>query len=184
MMAIKKLLSEFAILLPVLLACLCFTRTAFGQRPAVVPVRQLTVVDSHGKVLGHVMGGLGVGILLEPWLPVFLKLDDRLVRVNVAKDRLAAGALYFDLPLCQGIPQIYVSSNTAEPLVTPTAIGLPGYTIYVPQPEAVSQLKTIESYHDGIGCNRYHAALHLRPAEPLLDLGTVFTPPFSLRTIP
>jgi len=174
----KRLPTEIGVLFLGLFACLWFAAAALAQKPTVKPVGQVALVDSTGKIVGHVLGGLGWGTT------VLLKIDERLVAVNVRKDGYQQGTLYFDLPNCLGIPWLPFVSPLSS-FLTVASIGPPGNTVYVPQQGVPSAHVRIQSWLRSDGCSPFfNETIHVTPTESLINLDTVFTPPFSVRTAP
>lgn len=183
----KRVSLEVGILPWVSFAALFFSNFAFGQKPPVKPVGQVAVVDSKGKIVGHTVGGLGLNFLatahpsFEP--TVLLQVDQRLVAVNVAKDRFYAGQILFEFENCQGTPW-FPPLNRTESLLPYVVVGPPGNTIYLPQTNALPQLMTYSSVLTFGSCSSFSFSSTGIPGVALINLDTVFTPPFSLRTAP
>jgi len=181
--------SEFALLPLTALASLLFSAPVFGQRPTLKPVQQVTVVDSNGKIVGHSFGGVGLHFLVgahpsfEP--TVLLQVAQRVVAVNVTKDRFYAGQVLFELENCQGARWFPPNDRTSESLLPYVVVGPPGNTIYLPQINALPQRMTFGSVLSfGNECSSFPFSAPGIPGDALINLDTVFTPPFSVRTIP
>ena len=117
---------------------------------------------------------------------VLLDIDDRLVAVNVARDRLYAGViLLFDSLDCSGNAWYVTDSSGIPPLLQPAVIGPPGQTLYVASTDAAPRTVLSRSrFVNGNQCVNFQFSLDAIPMEPLVDLLTEFTPPFSLKAAP
>lgn len=180
------------------LAGLAFIGVSWAQQGRVKLVQHIMVVDSKGKAVGVSLGGLGLHVTevlggsneLRPI--VVLQVDQHLAAVNIARDRFFGGpALEFDSENCTGSAFLPPeSSSEAPPLLSPSAIGPPGQSLYLQAPNSQPQAVTIRSIvinsHLIKGGQCVNVNLHgMRvPAQPLVDLLTVYTPPFSLRAAP
>ena len=132
-------------------------------------------MDSKGKIVGSVAGALGFSTT------VLLKIEDRLIPVALLKNSyLRASSLFFELPNCQGTAWIIPTPDT---LVTNAMVRPPGNTIYIAEEDVVPVQITIASLFGTI-CQSSSGKVEAVPAVPVIDLDTVFTPPFSVRTIP
>ena len=182
-MKITKISTRVATLLAVLFACLLHADLAFAEKPSVRPVGQVVVVDSKGKIVGNTDGGM-IGDYFSGRATILLKVDERLFAVRVVKNTLFGFPLYFRFTNCQGQPW-YPVASADQPLWPTAAIFTPGMSVYLPRLDAVVEQITYQSVWqwDG-GCRNLSNTTALIPAEPLIDLDTVFTPPFSVRTIP
>ena len=186
----KKLSAEIGILLSALFVCLWPAAAALAQKPTVKPVGQVVVVDSKAKIVGHAMGGLGVNFLTavgdQPFEPtVLLQVDEHLVAVHVARNRLFGRTVYFESENCQGTPWLFASPSI-ESLLSLVGIAPPGNTLYLPPATVVSQQITVRSFLSSGTCNSlsFSFTTNAVPGEPLINLDTVYTPPFSVRAIP
>lgn len=155
----------------------------FARQAQVRPVREVVVVDSKGKVVGATfVSGRAI-----PRPTVLLQLEQHLVAVEVARDRFYPANLLFESPDCLGTPWLFGGHPTYEPpgLLSASVVAPPGQTLYVQTPGAQLELRTIQSslQPDDV-CAKNDFTTYMLPAQPLIDLDTVFTPPFSLRTTP
>lgn len=197
-MKIKTIFSGLTGVLPLaLVACLLTPERALAQRPSVKPVSQVVVVDSKGKIAGHGMGGLSPDFVRLwsvgdsfPFAPtVLLKVGEYLVALQVARNYFFADVVYFDSANCQGTVWLLAHPYShVEPILPQVATGPPGNTVYVPEPNAAPRQVALKSYINNRGGDCVPMSfVTQRPAIPgqqLIDLDTVFTPPFSVRTIP
>ena len=175
-----------------------FSQQGRGQRGRVQPVQQMTVEDVSGKTIGRVLGAISVSNIesaaslnLKMRTIVLLQVDATLVPVMVGRDRFyGGGGLVYELEDCLGTPffspGVPLPETDAPSLLPQTAIGPPGQTIYmaVPgaAPRAISKGSVLEF---GLRCTNETGTIpNAIPTQPLVDLLTVFTPPFSLRAAP
>jgi len=172
----------------------------FARQRQVRPVREVTVVDSRGKVVGATLGGLGLNLADEGGISdigtpenkvnpiILLHVEGQLLAVNVARDRFyAANFLYFDSEDCTGSPWVHFDAGSRLPLLPRIAIALPGQTVYVEVDGAGPQPIPIQSrMRDGRDCENVTFPIQNQYVrmQPLVDLSTVFPPPFSLRAVP
>ena len=156
-------------------------------------VNRIDVVDSRGKALGTSLGAVGIRVTEVGFGPtdlrptVLLQVDQNLAPVNVAKDRLYGGNLYFASPDCTGsawFPAVPFG-HAPTPLLPQTAIGPPGQSLFIETPNTQPQTISVRSMMGaGIECSSTTLTLSAVPAQLLVDLLTVFTPPFSLKAAP
>jgi len=104
--------------------------------------------------------------------------------------------VYFDQENCAGTPLLILQGTLGEtrPTLLPlVAVALPGHTVYLAENEGPAQtfyytstLKAIsatEPYNHGGQCENIGSIspINARQATPLIDLDTLFTPPFRAR---
>ena len=171
---------------------------AFAQQTRVKQVQQLKVEDSTGKTIGRTLGAINVYNIessastdLNMRTVVLLQVDQTLVPAMVGRDRFYGGrGLWYESEHCMGVPFFSVDTTFSETdalsLLPQTAVAPPGQTIYVAIPGAARQTITGRSNLEfGLRCtNRTVADIPVIPTQPLVDLLTVFTPPFSLKAAP
>lgn len=169
-----------------------------GQRAKIKPIGQLAIVDSNGRIVGAALGGISNhsreiegGSSLRIRSIVLLKVNQQVVPVAVGRDRFyGGGGLFFESENCQGNAWLIEETASSEPppLLPRVAIGPPGQTIYVEAPGGTPQsITTMSGWSDALGCvNQIFAFDQVKviPADPLVDLETEFTPPFSLKAAP
>jgi len=140
-----------------------------------------TVLDSNGQRIGS----------LQDRRSVFLKLDDNsLVAVLVGKDGFVRNRLVYSSPDCSGTPYDDPARQTEDGipvLVLQAAVGPPGNTVYLRQPNAPAVSITVLSYLDGGQGGKCESsfsgsAQDVFPVVSLFDLNSQFTPPF--RAVP
>jgi hypothetical protein len=119
-----------------------------------------------------------------------LRVGQNLVLVNVDKDGFYGGTLYFESTNCSDTPWFRFPDPGGRPSLLPqTAIGLPGQTLYSERAGGLTQTVTLRSkMGQDLFClnNNFFSPITVQglQAQPLVDLLTVFTPPFSLRAAP
>ncbi|OFV94944.1 MAG: hypothetical protein A3H28_12935 [Acidobacteria bacterium RIFCSPLOWO2_02_FULL_61_28] len=190
---LEKVIRSLAIYV---LAGLVLGGASFAQQAKVKPVGRVVIVDSKGKIIGTTLGGLGIhnieisgGSSLAVRSIVLLAVDQHLVPVAVGRDRFyGSGVFYFELENCAGAPWFPVITSTSEPpgLLSRVGIGPPGQTVYLQTDDAAPQSITIRSMlQPPLPCsNQTFHDIGALPTQPLVDLLTIFTPPFSLRAAP
>jgi len=183
-------------------ACLCALTALEGvllaQQTRVKPVQQVKVEDSTGKTVGRAVGSIGLSNIessastdLNIRTVVLLQVDQTLVLVMVGRTRFYGGrGLWYESENCMGIPYFPVDTSLSETdapsLLPQTAIAPPGQTIYIAIPGAAGRTITGKSNLEfGLRCtNRTITSIPVIPAQPLIDMLTEFTPPFSLKAAP
>lgn len=195
-----KIMRTFALCIVGLFA---LRETAFGQQrhpgqARVQPVQQMTVEDAGGKTIGRVIGAISVSNIesanslnLKMRTTVLLQVDGTVVPVMVGRDRFyGGGGLVYESEDCLGTPFFSpgapLPETDAPSLLPQTAIGPPGQTIYMAVPGAAQRAISKRSVLEfGLRCTNETGDIpNAIPTQPLVDLLTVFTPPFSLRAAP
>lgn len=140
----------------------------------------LTVVDSVGNVVGYVTGFTFDGS--QRVLPnIVLQQNGLRVGLMVTPNGFegSGGSLAFARADCQEQAFLAGDFNT---LILPATIEAPGSTVYVPNPTAAPGPVTARSLLQLGTCFSFEFGLPLAvPALPLVDLNTLFTPPFSIK---
>ena len=156
------------------------------------PGMGLQVVDATGTQVGT-FGGFYSPTLQEAY--VFFGLDSRpfALRVNGAFFYPNV-AVWYGTRDCSGTPYVEVSRSWPPVSVMTDALvsaGAPGQTVYYPQtgaaPVSIAPRSRwigypnwrCEPYDCGLECMR-----NVIPAYPLVDLNTMFTPPFKVVQVP
>ena len=138
------------------------------------------VVDSAGTVVGSITGFTVDGPRLV--LPqVVLQRDGRLVGLLVHPDRFEGSgqSLAYASMDCTGPAWL---SGPFATLILPGTIEGPGQTVYIPDPSATPGLVTAQSILQMGTCFTFQFDVSSAvPAIPLVDLNTLFIPPFSLK---
>ena len=154
-------------------------------------INHVIVVDSKGKAVGATIGGISLitvhsvrGTQVNP--TVLLRVGQHLAAVNVDRDRFYGGTLYFQSENCTGTPWFRVPLSEGRPSLLPrVAVGPPGQTLYIETPGAASQEIPVNSKMDeDLSCPSWVTTIPAIPGQALVNLLTVFTPPFSLRAAP
>jgi hypothetical protein len=193
MSSICKLYSRLATL-----ACgvILLTQASSGNdNQSVRPVEQPAVVDAHGDPLG------GVVALNGPAATVLIDVGGGVFSLNVLPTQLqgTGGALFFITPNCTGTPYIMFQPPA---LSTPSVLAAPGNSLYTAVPNAtplpITALSTLPPSIPGgppLSCFTFPttAPPGAPPPPPppqvfaiaamrVVDLNTVFTPPFRIRS--
>jgi len=158
------------------------------DKQSVKPVQQPVVVDADGDTVG------GVVALNGPAATVLINVGGALFSLTVLPNQLfgTGGLVYFTTMNCTGTPYI-----TPQPpgLSTQSVLGGPGNSLYAPVPNAIPLTITplsvlFPSVPGGLpNCAPPPPPPPPSPpqvfavaAMPLVDLNTVFTAPFSIRS--
>ena len=175
--------------------------------PSVKPAT-IKVVDAHGKQVGNVVGvylltttvALRVNdqdLLLSvtaadsyPGIPAELGTLLPIQPWYIAVDGSGFGgnALNFESDDCTGAPLMDDFTGRANgdwrPLLQNIVVALPGMTVYVADQSAGPRQVVVRSFIQGgtasAVCGKTLADLSEVPAIPLIDLLTVYTPPFRI----
>jgi hypothetical protein len=169
---------------------------AGGVQAQVSTVALLKVVDADDRLVGTVPAGRWIDGAIDLRVEVPLVIDDKVFRIAVSRDHLeiidhyAPQALYPVDPLyyqssdCTGALWLNVT-GAEQDLFTRGTIAPPGQTVYVQMsPGPVYRDVTVRSaqHWDGV-CEVFDPARVVAAAsyaQPLLNLSTVFRPPFRL----
>ena len=145
-------------------------------------VSALTVVDAHGTEVGPLISAYAPGPSSSPVLGmVAFRVDHQPFALIVSRLQISGGSSgpYFFSPNCSGEPWIE-GGTTLIPL---GAVSAPGHTVYAPEPGATRQIFNPfdGSRLDPDGtCQAFNGPIGLLAARPLVELDTLFTPPFSV----
>jgi len=143
---------------------------------------RLTAVDANSREMGPVIS-IDTVQGNSPWIA--LSVGDfnfalELLRRDARADFYGGTtAVSFDGSDCTGTPFVR-QQNTAMPLV---AVGPPGNTVYRAIPGAPLGNPTVRSsfFVGGACTNHIPFAVPAFPGEQVVELDTLFTPPFSVR---
>lgn len=137
------------------------------------PVSKLNVLDANKKLVG--VADLAVGNV-----QVIFQLGNLTFTVAVRDDHFAGGDfLRFESADCSGTPWMTPVSHL---LLSNAAIQSPGNTVYIPDPVIAPQIIIPRSVSFEGACSGWSSFGELLvPAQPVIDLLTVFTPPFTVR---
>lgn len=174
-----------------------FTNTAYAKKPQLKPVSNLIVVDAKGKKVGDVISFF-INIdsdtqLSMVYLPIiFLNINNHIITLTVFstyfRGNIEDGVFYKSTD-CSGIPFVRdvvgLATNILHPLPL-IAVNSPGNTVYIADPNSIPvKNPNIQSgrradnhlcQSTGFGDNTFFIQ-----ATPLIDLNTLFTPPFSVQ---
>lgn len=149
--------------------------------PAALGIQPPAVYDANGKKIGEAAFGGG---------GVFFRFDQYVTALPVTPAGVFGRPetyLYWTSTDCSGT--IYVEAQSLNALFPVTWIARPGQTLYFPDRQSTPQRITYFSVfskedpkqRDCIMVTGTLSEKLLVPAIPLVDLDTLFTPPFSVR---
>jgi hypothetical protein len=150
-----------------------------GQKP---PAITLAVYDAAGTKVGDVIDAEFFRVT------VAFTVEERVFVVAVLRDDWE-GSAAFDDPLfesldCSGQPFVSTSPSNGQITALPVvAVSAPGRTAYVENLDSTPQTLTLRSQllDNGTCTGISFSASFAFPATLLIDLGALFTPPFSVR---
>ncbi|MFZ1058343.1 MAG: hypothetical protein WAP47_04015 [Candidatus Rokuibacteriota bacterium] len=138
------------------------------------------VVDSVGTLIGNVLGFTFDGS--QHVLPnVVLQRNGRAVGVVVTPNGFegSGASLSYESLNCTGTPYLDGDFTT---LILPATIEGPGHTVYVPDTSATPRPVAAQSLLMQGACFSWLSNLQSAvPAIPLVDLDTLYAPPFTVR---
>src|SRR5262245_19700236 len=145
---------------------------------SITPISHLNVVDAKGKLIGSILGPAQVALSIDGQ-PIVLTVD-------INQFAGSFGIVYFDSPDCTA--NAFTEAIPVKTLLPLMAVGLPGMTAYI-VPNIQPQNIQVKSRSNGpfpdppaYRCTNIDELVSgLGPTEPLVDLTTRFTPPFSIR---
>jgi hypothetical protein len=172
--------SLLTLVIAVTLVLVSFTATS-ATKNVLKDLNSLTVVDAHGTKVGKLLtiSSNDSGILA-------FEVDRRPFLLRVSQQNLSGtSAIVYDSSDCSGPPFIATSPT---PLFSPSGVSAPGHTLYLPEPDAepviINPSGSSELTENGTCVPRAGAGLSpvlFVPAQPIIDLDTLFTPPFNVR---
>jgi hypothetical protein len=159
-----------------------FILAAYAQKPA--SVQQLAVYDAEGKRIGIVSGGAQIVDMLPL---VSFKIEAVPFMLFVYRNGFGPGQLVWESENCTG--QAYFIVYTADGLssLQTAAIGPPGNTVYVEDGAPVTKTTHSMSVAGGQSSTCRNLAPFSNPPEtvvpmrPLVDMNTLYKPPFTVR---
>lgn len=168
----------------------CTSATADTQELQRKPF--LAVFDANGKKVGNVISlivseslfpSLGPGTMVM--LPaVAFRVDTFVVALFVTQNRFTGNReILFESSDCSG-PAFFQQVDPFFLGALPgAAVGSPGSTVYIPDPDGPVQSVAVQTAlrPDSVCFNLGSLTTDAVPALPLIDLATMFTPPFSVR---
>jgi hypothetical protein len=159
-------------------------------------VNEIEVIDSTGKTLGQVIGTQGIRYTL-PHVP--FKIGTTTVVLAIFKNRFVGGGmpvdLYFNTPGCNGqtgqpavdIRDIVPAENTIIPW---SFVGADGGTVYIPTPngQPILSFNALSRFFDSgsglVQCQEINQIIPTAiPATSLINMFTLYTPPFAITTV-
>jgi hypothetical protein len=175
---------------------------ALAAPPEVKPAT-IQVVDAHGKQVGNVVGIFfgytTVALRVKPvprWFLPTLEEQDVLLNVlgadsiqgwntigaGVGQTWFGANGFVFESDDCSGTPFLSVPDGL---LLPNTVVSTPGMTVYVPDQSAPARQVVVRSsisveFGAPGNCSKVTINVSASPAIPLIDLLTVYTPPFRI----
>jgi hypothetical protein len=136
------------------------------------------VVDAHGTKVGKLLTVSPNGGILA------FEVDRQPFLLDLFQQNLSGtSAVWYDSSDCSGPPLLATSLN---PLFPSSGVSAPGHTLYLPEPDAepvtINPFSGSQVAGDGT-CARSSVLTPILfiPAQPIIDLDTLFTPPFSVR---
>lgn len=139
-------------------------------------IDKLGVFDANNKKVGE------ANFQADDDVQVVFEVDKSIFFVRVLRNRFHSDeTLYFESTDCSGP----VLDDVDDDLVREALIGPPGNTVYLPDPHATPRTYTIRSEFTGedddVVCQTVAPNDEVKvPTIPIIDLLTVFTPPFSV----
>ena len=135
----------------------------------------IVVLDALGAEVGRVLDVINSETLTIP-----LRVSGHTIMLFANKEGFFRNDQFplFESSDCSGTP---LMRKPTPSLFSTVTVGSPGHTVYLPDPDASFQNILIKSVLKPNGCD---LQLPLRtflvvPAIPLVDLDTLFTPPFE-----
>jgi hypothetical protein len=150
---------------------------------------RLVVIDSRGLVIG-VPDGASVGY--PAVLAVALRVGHQLIQLGVASEGFVATEpiLAFTSTDCTGVPYLMTRAGYVG-LLPPVVLSGPGNTLFVPAPGATVHNRHVASVRTPVddrwptGCNAFPLSpAFVIEAHEVVDLNTLFVPPFALDARP
>jgi hypothetical protein len=138
----------------------------------------LTVIDSNKRKVGQI-GPLPTGFCGGS--AVSYEANGRIFSVSVNKTGFGKcqPLYFFESSDCSGTPFVQVDTSA---LIESARVGEPGSTVYLPKLDELRKgfqshsLIEFESF-----CNTVDNIVDVAPEIPIIDLDTIFTPPFKIR---
>jgi len=177
-------------------ASILFLSVLIMARMASAQVNEIVVIDSTGKTLGQVIGTQGLRYTL-PHVP--FKIGNTTIVLALFKNRFVGGGmpvdLYFNASGCNGqIGQAAVDIRDiplTENMVLPWSfVAADGGTVYVPTPNSqpIQSFNALSRFFDAGGgvvqCQEINQVIATAiPATSLINMFSLYTPPFAVTTI-
>jgi hypothetical protein len=138
----------------------------------------LTVIDSHKKKVGQI-GPFPTGSCAAS--AVSYEAGGRIFSVGVNKTGFpkCPANYFFESTDCSGTPFVNVFSSA---FIESARVGEPGSTVYLPNLDEIQQDFQSHSGISSFGCFAFDQIVNnVAPEIPIIDLDTIFTPPFEVR---
>ncbi|MGZ8916535.1 MAG: hypothetical protein ACXW1Z_25915 [Methylobacter sp.] len=151
-----------------------------SNEPRLKNIKKLTVIDAHHKTVGQIgpfpaCAGSAVAY----------QVGDRKFFVGVDKtgfSKCLFEIFVFESSDCSGTPFVQVITTfTLSALIETARVDEPGSTVYLPDLDNIQQGFQSHSTQSSSGCFAFDQTLNVAPEIPIIDLDTVFTPPFEVR---
>lgn len=155
----------------------------------------LAVVDANDNKVGDVLGvdfrpfgTSGVGLVF-----IAFRVNQHAFVLGLTRESFfgsgtgisgESNSVAFESIDCSGTPYVRDTTTTDNTSVFPiTQVVGPGSTVYIQEPEANSQLPTLQSVltTEGSCESTFLTSTRVFPAVAVIDLNTLYTPPFILR---
>jgi hypothetical protein len=159
-----------------------FAATAHSSdnQPKIKNIDTLTVFDSHKKKVGQV-GPFPTGCFGGSAVAYETKGRKFSVGLNKTGFIKCKGYYYFESTDCSGTPYVQVDTSA---LIESARVGEPGSTVYLPK---LDEYRQAMEFHSLLNeqfepfCNTVDNVVNAAPETPIINLDTVFTPPFEVR---
>jgi hypothetical protein len=158
-----------------------FAANAHGSdnKPKFKNIDTLTVFDSHKKKVGQIgpFPTQGCGVSAVSYEAMGRKFS---VSVNKAGFTKCKAFYFFESTDCSGTPYVFVDASA---LIESARVGEPGSTVYLPKLDEFRQAIEFHSLINELepSCNTIDNTADAAPETPIINLDTVFTPPFEVR---
>ena len=151
-----------------------------AQHPPITPVDCAQVIDSQGRKVGNVVDWdwqrFTAVVTFQHQNEVFL--------LHVQKQRLGGSErLYFTTSDCTGTRFLLVPSLQDERVRSVAGVDSPSQTLYLGKTDATPQTITVFSTKDFLSTSckvSFGFSTSAVPGIPVVDLATLFTPPFKV----
>ena len=142
------------------------------------PVEELVIVDANGNKVGTVLDSV------NDRYTIVMKYGERIFQLFIENngDDFWYFSLFFESTDCSGTP--FVSNSFRNKILQIGTIAPPNRTVYLPDLDAAPRVITRMSVISALSLGECVPSVYTflaSPALPVVDLDTVFTPPFSMR---
>jgi hypothetical protein len=147
-----------------------------SNEPRLKNIKTLTVIDAHHKTVGQIgpfpaCGGSAVSY----------QVGHRIFSIGVDKTgfvKCPFETFFFESTDCSGTPFVQVTTSA---LIETARVDEPGSTVYLPDLDNIQQDFQSHSLQGSFGCQTFDQTVDVAPEIAIIDLDTVFTPPFEVR---